>query len=215
MSQVDYSAFLPDVLPYVRDCPEFVAINAIRNACIEFCEKSTWWRVTLDPVTLAVGQAEYDLDVEVGAGIAVIISAHLGRQPLGIQAEEYLVETVGPDWRERAGPVQWVTQDGDFDVLRVVMVPDAVPVDALTLHVAQRPIKSSTRVPKELYERWGEIIGFGARARLHDTPGQPYANEEAAKKYRMWFESGYGEAKVQANRGRGRTALHVRAPRIV
>lgn len=215
MSQVEYSAFLPDVLPYVRDCPEFVAINAIRNACIEFCEKSTWWRTTLETIPLVAGQSEYDLDVEVGSGIAVIISAHIGRQPLIVSTEEYLRDTIGPDWRERTGSPQWIVHDGDFDTVRLAFVPDSVPEDELTLHVSLRPIKSSTRVPKELYERWGEIIGFGARARLHDTPGQPYANEEAAKKYRQWFESGYGEAKIQANRGRGRAALFVRPPRIV
>jgi len=215
MIQVDYSAFLPDVLPYVRDCPEFVAINAIRNACIEFCEASLWWRQTLDPITLVAGQGTYDVDLDIGVGIAAILSAHLGRHPLQVQAEEYLVQTVGPDWRERRGPVQFVTQDGDFDVIRLVSVPDYVPDEQLTVHVALRPIKSSVRVPKELYERWGETIGFGARARLHDTPGQPYSNAEAAREYRKWFQSGYGNAAIQANRGRGRTALLVRAPRIV
>lgn len=215
MTYVSYDAFLTEVLPYVRDAPEFVAVNAIRNTCIEFCEKSTWWRQSLDPITLVAGQGEYDLDVEVGAGIAVIIAAQVGRRPLTPQAEEYLVQTVGADWRTREGPVQFVTHDGDFCTVRVVSVPTSAEIEPLTLHVALRPLKSSVRVPKELYERWSEIIGFGARARLHDTPGQPYANEQAAREYRKWFQSGIGEAKAQANRGRGRTALMVRPPRIV
>jgi hypothetical protein len=215
MSQVEYSAFLPDVLPYVRDVPEFVAINAIRNACIEFCEESTWWRTTLGDITLVAGQSEYDLDVEVGCAVAAIMSAHIGRVKIQTVYEEFLVETIGPDWRTRTGPVQYLVHDGDFDTIRLAFVPDVVPEDPLQLHVAIRPIKTSTRVPKELYERWGEIIGFGARARLHDTPGQPYSNEEAAAKFRRWFESGYGDAKIQANRGRGRGPLMVRPPRLV
>lgn len=215
MSQVEYSAFLPEVLPYVRDCPEFVAINAIRNACIEFCEKSTWWRTSLDPITLVADQSEYDLDVEVGSAIAAIISAHLGQQPLKLGTEELLVETIGPDWRTRGGPVRYVVHDADFDTIRVALVPTFVPEETLRLHVALRPIKSSVRVPKELYERWSETIGFGARARLHDTPGQPYSNPEAAREYRKWFESGYGNATIQANRGRSRAPLMVRPPRIV
>lgn len=215
MSQVEYSAFLPDVLPYVRDVPEFVAINAIRNTCIEFCEKSTWWRKSLEPITLVVEQSEYTLDIEVGSSIAAIMSAHIGRVEVLPKTEEFLNQTIGPDWRTRTGPVQYLVHDGDFDTIRLAFVPDVVPDDPLSLHVALRPIKSSTRVPKELYERWGEIIGFGARARLHDTPGQPYSNEEAAMKFRKWFQSGYGEAKVQANRGRGRGPLMVRPPRLV
>jgi hypothetical protein len=213
--QVDYSAFLTDVLPYVRDCPEFVAVNAIRNACIEFCEKSTWWRQSLTEITLVAGQGEYDLDVCAGASIATIISAHLGRQPLMFGTEEKMVETIGPDWRTREGPVHYVVHDGDFNTIRLAHVPDSVPEDTLKLHVALRPIKSSVRVPAELYERWSEVIGFGARARLHDTPGQPYTNTEAAREYRKWFMSGFGDAKIQANRGRSRAPLMVRPPRIV
>lgn len=215
--QVEYSAFLTDVLPYVRDCPEFVAINAIRNTCIEFCEKSTWWRQTFDPITLVVEQGEYDLDVEVGTGVAVILAAHLGQRPLQFQTPEYLTSVLGADWRTRPGPTQFITQDGDFTTVRLANPPTVIsPEEAeLTLHVALRPLKSSTRVPKELYERWSEVIGFGARARLHDTPGQPYANAEAAREYRKWFQSGIGEAKIQANRGRGRAVLTVRPPRIV
>ena len=212
---VDYSAFLPDVVPYVRDVPEFVAVNAIRNACIEFCEKSTWWRETLDEVTLVADQSEYDLDVCSGAGIATIISAHLGKQPLQFGTEEKMIEVIGPDWRTRTGPVRYVIHDGDFDTIRVAHVPTIAPEDTLLLHVALRPIKSSVRVPKELYERWSEIIGFGARARLHDTPGQPYSNPDAAREYRKWFESGYGNATIQANRGRSRASLMVRPPNFV
>ena len=215
MSQVEYSAFLPDVLPYVRDCPECVAINAIRNTCIEFCEKSTWWRTSMEPIPLVAGQSEYDLDVCVGAAIAAIMSAHLGQQPLQFGTEEKLIEVIGPDWRTREGPVRYVAHDGDFSIIRVAHVPNYTPEEPLTLHVALRPIKSSVRVPKELYERWSEIIGFGARARLHDTPGQPYSNEKAAREYRKWFESGYGQATIQANRGRSRAPLMVRPPRLV
>ena len=215
--QVEYVSFLPDVLPYVRDCPEFVAVNAIRNTCIEFCEKSTWWRHTMDAIPLVAGQGEYDLDVEVGTGLATIISAHVGRHPLVPQTEEYLRSTIGPDWRTRQGQAQFFTHDGDFTTINLAYAPASLEAEDpnLYLHVALRPLKSSTRVPKELYERWSEIIGFGARARLHDTPGQPYHNVEAAAMYRKWFQSGIGEAKIQANRGRSRAVLTVRPPRIV
>ena len=40
MTAVSYEVFLPEVMPYVHDVPEIVAVQAIRNACIEFCEKT-------------------------------------------------------------------------------------------------------------------------------------------------------------------------------
>lgn len=213
MQTIEYSSFLPEVLPYVRDCPEFVAINAIRNACIEFCENSLYWREVLPAIVLEEGEALYDLDLPVGTGVAKIISAGLGYKNLTARVEEELREILGEGWRTRPGPVQYYLQD-EIEQIRVVMVPDQTYEDDLIVTAALRPTRASTKVGKIVYERFAEVIGFGARARLHDTPGQPYFNETAAKKFRAWFETGYGEAKIDVNRGLSRANLVVRPPRI-
>jgi hypothetical protein len=214
MSTVTFDQFFPEVLPYVRDCPEFVAINAIRNACIEFCDKSLYWREVLNPITLVVGQSTYPLDpVSNGATVAQIVSASIGISSLMSGNEEKLSQTIGADWRSRIGPVAYFVQD-DLDNVVLAQVPDGSQSDPLIITAAIRPERTATKVDKELFDRYAEIIGFGARARLHDTPGQPYSDDTAAKKFRMWFESGYGEAKIAANRARGRGPLMVRPPRI-
>lgn len=215
MSSVSYEIFLPEVVPYVRDCPEFVAINAIRNASIEFCEKSLYLRQTLDDIVIVPGQAEYDLGLtSIGASVACIVSAHVGYFPLQPRAEETLAELYGGDWRKMEGPVQFITQD-TLDTVRLVQVPQSTYTDALDLVVALRPLRTSTNIDRRIFESWAEVIGFGARARLHDTPGQPYSDETAARKFRVWFESGCSKATSAANRGLGRTSLVVRPPRFI
>jgi len=210
---VTYDYFFPEVIPFVRDVPEFVALNAIRNACIEFCEKSTYWRQIVDPITIVAEQAEYDLDIEAGTGVSQILSAYMGSRELAIMAPEGIKELIGPDWRDQTGMPMYVTSE-EYNIIRVVMIPETTSDDDLSLTVALRPLRSSTKVSKDVYERYSEIIGFGARARLHDTPQQPYSDEESAMKFRKWFESGIGEAKIAANRARSRTVLYVRPPRV-
>lgn len=213
MSMVPYEAFLPEVLPYVRDCPEFVAINAIRNACIEFCGQSLIVREVLPSIEIVAGQAEYALDIPLGSSVKSIIAAGIGLMKLHPNAEEQIALIFGSDWRTREGPVQFVMQD-EPDTIRLVMVPTDAYDEPLNLTVALQPMRSSKTVQKIVYERWAETIGFGARARLHDTPGQPYADMEAASKYRRWFETGIGKAKIEANRALGRTNLVVRPPTV-
>lgn len=213
MNTTPYDSFLPEVLPYVRDCAEVVAINAIRNACMEFCEHSQLWREELPDVTLEAGEAVYQLEVPAGSGLAAIISARIGRIQLIPKSIEDLNVVLGPDWRDREGPVNYITHD-DYDSVRLVMVPSAGYTEDLKMTVALKPLRSSTKVAKVVYERYAEIIGFGARARLHDTPNQSYSDEKAAKKFRMWFETGYGEAKIAANKGLTRAVLVVRPPTV-
>lgn len=213
MSSVTFDAFLPEVLPYVRDCAEVVAINAIRNACMEFCEHSQLWREELPAVTIDAGEALYQLEVPSGTGLVSIISARIGRSILVPKSVDELDALLGADWRDREGPVNYITHD-DYDTVRLVMVPSTVYTDDLKMTVALKPMRSATKIDKVVYERYAEIIGFGARARLHDTPNQQYSDEKAAKKFRMWFETGYGEAKIAANKGLSRAVLVVRPPTV-
>ena len=50
MSEISYEVFLPEVMPFVRDVPEIVAVQAIRNAVIEFCEETHYMQENLDPM---------------------------------------------------------------------------------------------------------------------------------------------------------------------
>lgn len=210
---VPYEDFLVEVLPYVRDVPEFVAVNAIRNACIEFCENSLYWREVLPDIEIVSGQAEYDVDTQLGASIAMIVTARIGRHHLKPEATESLDEKLGADWRTREGATNFITQD-NASTVRLACVPGSTYEDPLTITAALRPDRGSAKVGRAVFERYAEVIGHGARARLHNTSGQPYSDPQEALKFRRWFETGYGEAKIAINRGLGRTNLVVRPPRI-
>ena len=48
MATVPYTQWQPFVQVHVPDCPKALIIEAIRQACIEFCQYSRFWRKELD-----------------------------------------------------------------------------------------------------------------------------------------------------------------------
>ncbi len=213
-TDVDYEVFLDEVLPYVNHCSEIAAINAIRNACIQFCEESTYLRDTPDGETLVVNQGEYELDYPSKYEVSRIIAANHGYHKLKPANEEVLTHMYGADWRTVKGGPGFYTFE-DPCTITIVPMPCVLSDDPLKYTLALKPSRSSTAIDRQIWERWAEVISHGARARLYETPGQPYYDPEAALRYRKWFESGIGEAKQEANRGRTNMSMSVRMPKFV
>ena len=214
MSSVSYEAFFPEVLPYVHDVPEFVAVNAIRNACIEFCEKSDYIVQTLDPITILPNVSTYELDLPTDMILTRIIAGWVGNLPLTFKSEEDLQRIYPLDWRAMGGRPQYITQQVPGEVI-IAPYSDYRMSNGMKLIVALKPTRQSTTVDELIYQRWAEHIGFGARARLYDTPNQPYYDPNQAVKFRAWFESAIGEAKMERNRGMTRSVTRVRPPRAI
>lgn len=208
MSKVSYEDFLPEVLPYVRDCPQNLAIHAIRAACIQFCRESLILREELEPITIVVGQAEYELQRRAGYNVASIITASLGLAPLPGKTPEELSALLGGKWRTDLGYPMFHIRETE-NTIRLVLTPQSTTTDTVNIKVALTPKRSGDYVDDYIHERWAEVIGFGARARLHDTPSQPFTDEDAARRFRKWFESGIGDAKIEANKS------HARGPQVI
>ena len=91
MTAVSYEVFLPEVMPYVQDVPEVVAVQAIRNACIEFCEETHYLQESLDPITGIVNIGLYDLDAnDSNYKVVEIMQAYYGDQLLIPKSQEQL-----------------------------------------------------------------------------------------------------------------------------
>lgn len=209
-----YEAFLPEVLPYVPECPEQVAINAVRNACIEFCEKSQYWLYDHDPINGVAHMSTYELDLPTCTTAARVMDAWYNNIPLTPRGEDEIKRTYPFDWRELEGnPVFFVQQTQN----EVILVPKPLisASQALKLIVVLKPTRDSVDIDDEIYELWAEAIGYGARARLHGLPNQPFSDPLAAVKYTGMFETAIGRAKVARNRGLARATQRVRPPRLV
>lgn len=209
-----YDEFLPEVLPYVHDCAYPVAINAVRNACIEFCDKTDYVTYTHDPISVVAGTASYNLVLPAGTEVARILSGWYDGLRMAPKGEEDMRLQFPLDWRTMTGRPQYFTHAIPSTVI-VVPAPQTDATDALKFIIALRPSRASTTIDDVIYSRFAEQIGWGARSRLYETPNQPYYDPQSAALYRARFQTAIGGAKIERNYGLTRGPLHARPPRIV
>lgn len=211
---IRYEEILPEVIPYVQECPEVVAVNAIRNAVIEFCDKSLWLLHEHDPISLNAYQGLYELSLPDDTMSARILDAWFRNLPMAPRGEDDLKRIYPFSWRKMEGRPQFYTQLDPGEVYFVPM-PIVDYEDAVHMIVALKPTRNSVSCDDTLYERWAEKIGYGARARIHEIPGQTFSDPALALLNRARFSSAIGEAKVERNRGMTRINQRIRAPRLV
>lgn len=212
---VSFEDFLPDVLPFVSNAPEFAAINAIRDATIDFCQKTWYWQVDLPALDLEAGKSVYTLTPSPDTrlvGIAMVYYKDILLIPKGQDELARLYRDT--NWKTLEGEPRYYTQRSRSDI---TLVPKPTKADPASLfaRVALAPTREATEVEAEIYELFLEPIAHGARAILYNTPGQPYFDRVSARESDAEFRRGISEAKIAINKGMTRTSNRVEYQRIL
>jgi hypothetical protein len=206
---VSYEAFFPEVLPFVRDVPEIVALQAVRNAAIEFCERSQFLQASLDPQPIIAGVTDYELDPDTGYRIVEILEAWNDSQLLIPKSIEELTRIYrSTNWQTISGNPYYFYRESQ-NVMRLAPTPQTTVANALRVRVAIAPTRASTTIADDVFERWLEHIAVGARARLYDTPNQPYHDPKAAILYTKRFVDACANVRRLVNKGDVRAASQV------
>lgn len=214
MSTTPYSAFLPEVMQYCPDVADFVAENAIKQACIEFCERTRYWQVDLDPQSLISGIASYEVDAPTGTKFVDVTEAWFNDVLLIPKSTEELTRIYRyTDWRSIEGSPQYITRIIPTELI-VVPMPSETTANSLKVRASLAPTRDSKGVDSSLYEEFLEYISYGARARLYGTPKQPYYDKAAAMEYEKRFRTAISEVRTRVNRGLGRSAVRVEFARF-
>lgn len=209
MSAVSYDNFLVEVMPYAQDVPSIVAVQAIKNACIEFCTETRYLQVDLDPQPGVAGQAIYDLEAPSNHVVVDVLQAWYGSNRLVPKSQEQLTQIYNTtDWREVAGNPYYFFRPMATEML-LVPKPQLTEPNRLKVRVAIAPARASTTADSELYERFLEQIAMGARARLYNTPGQPYANPKLAAEYTKRFNDAMAEVRTRVYKGNTRASVNI------
>lgn len=215
MTTVSYEAFLPEVMPYVQDVPEIVAVQAIRNACIQFCEETHYLQENLDPITGQENVGEYDLDAnDSNYKVVEIMQAYYGDQLLIPKAQEELNQIYRTsNWEDLKGNPYYYFRPR-ASVVRLVTKPVITEQNKLKVKAAIAPKRSSTTVDEEIFERFLEYIAHGARARLYNTPNQPYYDPRTAMEYTKRFNDEMAEVRTRVYKGLTRAAARIEFQRF-
>ena len=210
-------SFLPEILPDVPGCPSDMAIRALRNTIVEFCEKSLIHQDTMDAITVLQNVTDYDLEPPKNYRIQKIMKMwYLGQELEALAPDDlglpdaYRTNIAG--YTASKGPPAGFTQK-DVDTFTILPIPDQKYTSSLTMRVALVPLRTMTEVADFLFEIWGETIGFGTKARLMLTPGKPYSNNEAANFNQVRYMTGLNDARQRASRGNVRSSLRVKLVR--
>lgn len=215
MSAVSYEVFLPEVMPYVHDVPEVVAVQAIRNACIEFCTETHYLQENLDPITGQENVGDYDLDAnDSNYKVVEIMQAYYGDQLLIPKAQEELNQIYRTsNWEDLKGNPYYYYRPR-ISVIRLVTKPVTTEANKLKIKAAIAPSRASTTVDQELFEVFLESIAHGARARLYNTPNQPYYDPRTAMEYTKRFNDEMAEVRTRVYKGLTRAAAKIEFQRF-
>lgn len=195
---VKLDVFLSRLLPQVPACPEPLALEHLKDACIEFCEKSLAIRQDLDFFYSVANLGQYDLDPPSNQHmIATVLSVRYdGKELSGIFVED------AQELPEAAGnPAGFFTSrtNNEF-VLHLHPTPEAR--EQVLVNVALRPIRSATEVDDDLYNLYADAIIDGAIARLAKIPNQPFTDLAYAAAMQNSFREKAARAKVDSYHGR-------------
>jgi hypothetical protein len=206
MATVGFTSFLPEVLPLVPGCADIVALNAVRNAVIEFCTGSNYWQETQDAVTLSPSAFPLDIEAPSGAVPVTVLSLSVDGVPISPVSIEDLDATVS-GWRDN-------TSDGttgfyQLSPYQLALYPERETACEVVLRVSYAPSRTATVVEEYVFQKYLEELASGALARLLAQPGQAWSNPSLAEFHRGKFLRGVTQAAIEANR------TFTRADRVV
>lgn len=186
--------FLPLITPQLSGCPDLTIKTYLAITAADFFTRTHLWREDIDPIYVAPGLYEYDLDGE--ALIEDLISVTVERREL----QHTDMRLIPNDRRYDTGfPTHyWIHSDNQ---IRLHPIPD----QRLTVKMAAvlRPSRTGTGVPDWIYEMWADIIVAGTVDKLASMPNKTWTDPNLAQHSRMHYEQGITSARVRDMRGVG------------
>lgn len=203
-----WSLWFDAVLPECPGVPQTYATNCIRDAAIEYFEKTRAWQETSDVINAVANQAEYAF---AKASLLNTFKVKKWKQVFWKGGEIYetnreRLEVAYRNWTTQAGtPNEYLALHSDK--LTLVPYPTANATAAIVMVAILTPNKASTGIEAFLLDDHYEAIGFGAKARIQRTPKTPYFDAAASEVNRAIFESKIGDARHDATLGKTNSAI--------
>jgi hypothetical protein len=205
MISTKYTDCFNDVLPELPGVPPALAEYAIRNSVIEFCQRSTVWRVAADSQDVEAGNNTYDLEPPVGADVVDIIVLSVNGAPCDPVSEDAL-KAANPTWRTSGGTISAFMQQDTTSVV-LARVPSETYVNGLEMTLALAPRRNSTSFPAWIWAKYFEGISAGAKAKLMRMPKKPWSDQQTALYYQSIFDAAAAGASADAARSLTRAAI--------
>jgi len=194
-----WDALFPYVQPYLPGCPEVVMRGHIRDAAIDFCERSEVWRYTFGPETTEDGERDYLIPVLSGALLENLTAFYLDGEEIPRVSDLY---TSVPPSHPTGKPLSYSLLSDQM--VRFYPTPDGAYAFSGT--AVLKPSLSSRAMENFIFETHGRHIACGAIASLAAIPEKEWSNLDLAAVYAAKFHRYSDDAKGRDTR---RTGLRV------
>ncbi len=174
-----FDNFLPFVLPYAPSCPEPLALQYIRQATIDYCQRTRSWRDVQDidvagedVIALPIPPQAFLFEIE-KAWFKIGITDHwyeLKKTPYN-QVDQRIYEYSAT---ELATPNLY--SQADFNSL--IIAPKGIGVLRVSMFFA--PSVTAEVCPEFLFGQYASTIADGALSAIMMLPEQPYSNPNLA-----------------------------------
>lgn len=189
-----WSSFFPEIATFAMGCPNPLLEAKLRQAAIEFLERTRAWVEWLDPVTSFDGLVEYDFDIPAGSDVARVERATVDGEPIVIQS----YRDAPHDW-SRTDLVNQGLVSRDLKTFRLGNAVAAGLV--IQVQVALTPSRTATGLPDDLFDKYKDDIVHGALSKLLEVPSTTYYQPDVAGRKFSMFEAAIAANAVDAWRG--------------
>lgn len=207
-------ALLTKFYPYVTvDVPAAAIPSvevAVRDACIDFCERTLILQVDHDPITAILGEPTYEFSPPDGYLVDKIMQLWYDDVMLPPVAADYAFQS---SYVERGETVKSTPQgylQKDARTFSLLPSPEKTVRNGIVMRVAIKPTRDATEVDDILFDDYAEVIGWGAKYRLLLSPGKEYTNPEMAQAAKGLFDRGMSRARNRMTRNHTRAQMSVR-----
>lgn len=198
--------------------PYPLMIEKIRDAAIEFSEKTLLVRETLPGIDSVVDQREYAIAPSdtTNHRISTIIHADFDDRPMYPATEEH-IDHVAP-YNRTLGEAVYGYRLLNPTTLELTWDPSEAVIGAIVLRVANKPTVDSTVGDDMLWHDHRETISAGAVVKLLNSPGnKPWAKNVTERDRRYWehaWMNGISDGSSQAYKGRTRGSMRLKRRRF-
>jgi hypothetical protein len=194
--------FAKYVRPEVPGCPEIMILDAIKQAGIEFCERTKIAKEVVTITTVA-DEPRYALTTEEGTtpDMILVVKREDAENLDPSSHEEFTDEHFDRD----SGEPRYYYLDDNEIVLG--MIPSGV--EDLDVTVKLRPTEEATTLPDVLANKYKRKIACGAKARLMVMAGKPWSNPAAAQFNESEFQKAIDDANLREAKGNTNKRLRV------
>lgn len=196
--------FATKVAVEVANCPRPIIVEAVLQACIQFCDLSNAWKEWLDPIAVSTTERAIEIEHPDKARVIKVLNARF---------DDKKIDPILPNDADRLYPGWDIDLSGTVesiflrtrDEARLCPHPDAD--GDLVLEATLRPSEDSISVADFIYYDHAQTIAKGAKAYLMAQVGHKWSNPARAQQLQSEFEASASSENVAQTVGHTRARI--------